>query len=160
MIHTVKCFSVVNEAEVDTVFLEFPFFFYDQMDIGNLISACSAFSKSACSSGSSWFRYCWSLPLKILRIHLASMWYECNCAVVWTFFSTALFWYWNQNLTFPVLWSLWVFKMCWHIECSTLTASSIRIWKTLAGIPSPPLAFFVTMLPKGPLDFMLQDVWL
>jgi len=44
--HTVKGFSVVNEAEVD-VFLEFLCFFYDPMDVGNLISGSSAFSKSS-----------------------------------------------------------------------------------------------------------------
>ena len=43
MIHTVKGFSIVNEAEVD-VFLEFSCFFYDPAD-GNLISGSSAFSK-------------------------------------------------------------------------------------------------------------------
>ena len=37
MIHTVKGFSVVNEAEVD-VFLEFPSFLYDPVNVGNLIS--------------------------------------------------------------------------------------------------------------------------
>jgi len=47
-IHTVKGFSVVNEAEVG-VFLEFSCFFYDPMDVGNLISASSAFSKSSAS---------------------------------------------------------------------------------------------------------------
>jgi len=46
VIHTVKDFSVVNEAEVD-VFLEFPYFFYDPTDGGNLISGSSAFSKSS-----------------------------------------------------------------------------------------------------------------
>ena len=46
MIHTVKGFGVVNEAEVD-VFLEFPCFFYDPTDAGNLISGSSAFSKSS-----------------------------------------------------------------------------------------------------------------
>ena len=66
VIHTVKCFHVVNEAEksesvscsvvsnsswpheaeVD-VFLEFPCFFYDPMDIGNLNNSSSAFSKSS-----------------------------------------------------------------------------------------------------------------
>ena len=45
VIHTVKGFSVVNEAEVD-VFLEFSCFFYDPIDVGNLISGSSAFSKS------------------------------------------------------------------------------------------------------------------
>ena len=44
VIHTVKGFGVVNEAEVD-VFLEFPCFFYDPSDVGNLISGSSAFTK-------------------------------------------------------------------------------------------------------------------
>ena len=43
VIHTVKGFSVVNEAEVD-VFLLFFCFFYDPTDIDNLISGFSAFS--------------------------------------------------------------------------------------------------------------------
>ena len=42
----------------------------------------------------------------------------------------------------------WVFQICWHIECSTFTASSLRIWNSSTGIPSPPLALFVVMLPK------------
>ena len=46
MIHTVKGFSVVNEAEVD-VFLELPCFFYGPGDVGNLMSGSSAFSKSS-----------------------------------------------------------------------------------------------------------------
>ena len=45
VIHTVKGFSIVNEAEAD-VFLEFYCFFYDPMHVGNLISGPSAFSKS------------------------------------------------------------------------------------------------------------------
>ena len=43
VIHTVKGFSIANEAKVD-VFLEFACFFYDPMDVGNLISGSSAFS--------------------------------------------------------------------------------------------------------------------
>ena len=46
VIHTVKGFSIVNEAEVD-VFLELSCFFDDPMDVGNLISGSSAFSKSS-----------------------------------------------------------------------------------------------------------------
>ena len=42
----------------------------------------------------------------------------------------------------------WVFKICWHIECSTFTASSFRIWNNSTGIPSPPLVLFIVMLPK------------
>ena len=45
VIHTVKGFSVVSEAEVDS-FLEFPCFFHDPTDVGNLISGSFAFSKS------------------------------------------------------------------------------------------------------------------
>jgi len=45
VIHTVKGFSTVNEAEVD-VFLEFCFF-YDSVDVVSLISGSSAFSKSS-----------------------------------------------------------------------------------------------------------------
>ena len=45
VIHTIKAFSIVNEAEVDFL-LEFPwFFFYDPVDAGNLIPGSSAFSK-------------------------------------------------------------------------------------------------------------------
>ena len=44
MIHKVKGFSVVSETEVD-VFLEFPCFLYDPVNIGNLISGSSAFYK-------------------------------------------------------------------------------------------------------------------
>ena len=46
VIHTVKGFSVVNKAEVDA-FLKFFCFFYDPVDVGNLISCSSAFSKSS-----------------------------------------------------------------------------------------------------------------
>ena len=46
----------------------------------------------------------------------------------------------------------WVFQICWHIECSTFTASSVRIWNSSSGILSPPLALFVVML--------LRPIWL
>ena len=46
VIHTVKGFGIVNKAEVD-VFLTFSCFFYDPVDVGNLISGSSAFSKSS-----------------------------------------------------------------------------------------------------------------
>ena len=46
VIHTVKGFGVVNKAEVD-VFLKLSCFFDDPMDVGNLISGSSAFSKSS-----------------------------------------------------------------------------------------------------------------
>ena len=48
----------------------------------------------------------------------------------WAFFGTAFLLDWNENWPFPVLWPLWVFQICWHIECSTFTAS-------LKGVKSP-----------------------
>ena len=44
VIHTVKGFSIVNEAEVD-IFLEFPCFLHDPINVGNLIYGSSAFPK-------------------------------------------------------------------------------------------------------------------
>ena len=44
VIHTVKGFGIVNKREID-VFLELSWFFDDPMDVGNLISGSSAFSK-------------------------------------------------------------------------------------------------------------------
>ena len=45
----------------------------------------------------------------------------------------------------------WVFKICSQIEYSTFTASPFRIWNSSTGIPSPPLALFLVMLPKAHL---------
>ena len=45
----------------------------------------------------------------------------------------------------------WVFHICWHILCSTFTASSFRIWNRSTGIPSSPLALFIVMLSKAHL---------
>ena len=44
-----------------------------------------------------------------------------------------------------------VFQICWHIECSSFTASSFRIWNSSTGILSPLLALFVVMLSKAHL---------
>ena len=45
----------------------------------------------------------------------------------------------------------WAFQICCHMEGSTFTASSFRIWNRSTGIPSPPLALFVVMVPKAHL---------
>ena len=57
MIHTVKVFSIVNEAEVD-VFLEFRGFLYDLRNVGNLNSGSFAFSKPS--------MYIWKFMVHIL----------------------------------------------------------------------------------------------
>ena len=66
------------------------------------------FLKPAWTSGSSRFTYCWSLVWRILSMTFTSVWDECNCVVVWAFFSIAFLWDWNENWSFPVLWwCLW-----------------------------------------------------
>ena len=40
------------------------------------------------------------------------------------------------------------FQICWHIACSTFTASSFRSWNSSTGIPSPSLPLFIVMLSK------------
>ena len=76
---------------------------------------------------------------------------EMSAIVVCAFFGIAFLWDWNENWPCPVLWPLLSFQICWHIECSTFTASSFRIWNSSTEIPSP-LALFVVMLPKAHLS--------
>ena len=83
--------------------------------------------------------------------YFTSVWDECHCEVVLAFFDIAFHWDWNENWPFPILCHCWVFQICWHIECSTFTVSSFRIWNSTTGIPSLPLALFVVMLPKSHL---------
>ena len=45
----------------------------------------------------------------------------------------------------------WVFQICWHIDCSTLTAAAFKVWNSSSGVLSPPLAWLVGMLPKAHL---------
>ena len=120
-------------------------FLDDPADVGNLISGSPAFSKTILNI--------WKFTVHVLlkpglvnfEHFFTSVWDECNCAVVWAFFGIVFHWDWNENWPFPVLWPLLSFPICWHIECSTFTASSFRI---LTGIPLPPLALFIVMLPR------------
>ena len=105
VIHTVKGFGLVNKAEVDA-FLELSCFFDDPEDVGNLISGSSAFSKSSLNIWKFMVHILLKPCLENFEHYFASMWAECNCAVVWTFFGIAFLWDWNENWPFPVLWPL------------------------------------------------------
>ena len=96
VIHTIKGLSLVNEAEVDA-FLEFSCFFCDPMDVGNLISGSSAFSKSSLNIWKFLVYILLKPSLENFEHYFASVWDECNCAVVWTFFGIAFLWDWNEN---------------------------------------------------------------
>ena len=107
------------------------------------------FLKPAWTSGSWQFTYCWSLAWRILSIALL----VCEMSTIVRKF--------EHSLALPFLGIgmktdlfqpcgyCWVFQICWHIQCSTFTSSSFRIWNSSTGIPSTPLALFVVMLPKA-----------
>ena len=100
--------------------------------------------------------YCWSLAWRILGTNLL----VCEIhSIVWYFeHSLALPFFGNGMKTdlFQFCGHCWVFQICWCIECSTFTESSFRIWNSSTGIPSPPLALFVVMLPKAPLTLLSE----
>ena len=109
VIHTVKGFGIVNKAEVD-VFLELSCFFDDPIDVSNLISCSSAFSKSSLDIWKFMVHVLLKPGLENFDHYFASMWDECNCAVVWAFFGIAFLWDWNENWPSPVLWPLLSFQ--------------------------------------------------
>ena len=108
VIHTLQAFGAVSKAEV-YVFLELSCFFNDPMDIGNLISGSSVFSKSSLNIWKFTFYILLKPGVENFEHYFTSMWDECSCAVVWTFFSIAFLWDWNEDWPFPVLWPLMSF---------------------------------------------------
>ena len=121
------------------------------MDVGNLISGSSAFSISSLRSGSSQYTYCWSWLEGFLSMTLLA----CKVSTtVWQFehsLALHLFGIGMKTELFRSCGHCWVFQIFWHIESSTFTASSSRIWNSSTGIPSPPLALFVVILSKAHL---------
>ena len=151
------------------MFLELSCFFYDPMDVGNLISGSSAFSKSNLTIWNFSVHTHWTLAWRILSITLLA----CE--------TSAVVWYFEHSLALPFLGigmktdllqshgHCWIFQICWHIECNTWTASFFRIWNSSTGILTPPLALFVVMLHKAHLTlhsrmsgskWMISPSWL
>ena len=90
--HTVKGFSVVNEAEVD-IFLEHSFIFSDPTDVGNLISGSSAFSKSSLNIWKFMIHILLKPGLENFEHYFASVWDECgSLSVLWHCLSLGLEW--------------------------------------------------------------------
>ena len=105
VIHTGKGLGIFNKAELD-VFQKLSCFFYDPIDVGNLISGSSAFSKSSLNIWKFLVHILLKPGLENFEHYFASVWDGCNCAVVWAFFGIAFLWDWNENWPFPVLWPL------------------------------------------------------
>ena len=116
-----------------------------------------SFLNPAYTSGSSLFTYCWSLAWRILSITLLA----CEMSAIMQEFehSLALSFFGIRMKTdfFQSCGYHWVFQICWHIECSTLTVSSFKIWNRSAGIPSSLVPLFIVMLPKAHLTSHFHD---
>ena len=78
VIHTVKAFGILNKAEID-VFLELPCFFHDPVDVGNLISGSSAFSKSSLNIWKFTVHILLKPGLEKFEHYFTSMWDEWHC---------------------------------------------------------------------------------
>ena len=119
------------------------------MNVGNLISGSAAFYKPSL--------YIWKFSVNTLRKPtLKDSEHNLNYHVKWMqLYSSSLklpfFGIRMKTVIFQSCGHYWVFQICWHIEWSTLIASSFRIWESSAGILSPPLALFTVMLPKAHL---------
>ena len=100
VIHTVKGFGIVNKTETD-VFLELSCFFDDPTDVGNLISGSSAFLKTSLNIWKFMVHVLSKLSLENFQHYFASVWDECNCAIVLTFLGITFLWDKNKNWSLP-----------------------------------------------------------
>ena len=136
VIHTLKGFSVVNEAEIVVFWNSLAFSMIQWM----LAIWSSSFLKHSF--------YIWKFSVHVLlkpslenfEHYFASVWNKCNCAVVWKFLALPVFGIGMKTDLFQSCGHCWVFQICWHTEY-TLTISSFRISNSSTGILSPPLAF-------------------
>ena len=144
VIYIVKGFGIINKAEVD-VFLELLLFWWAngcwQFDLWFL---CPKSSLNI-----------WKFLVDILlkpclenfEHYFTSVWDE-QIALVWAFLALPFFGIGKKTDVFQSCGLCWVIQMCWHIECSTFTESSFRIWNGSTVIPSLPLDLLIVMLPK------------
>ena len=110
-------------------FLELPCFLYDPMDIGNLMSGCSAFSKSSLNTCNFSFHILLKPGLNKFEHYFASMWDEWNCVVVWTLFGIAFWGDWHGN--WPFLLQDAEIGGCALIFSFENSKFATRCWKTI-----------------------------
>ena len=100
VIHTVKGFGVVNKVKVDIFWNSLAFSMIQRMlTILPFLNPAWTYRKFT-------LHVLLKAGLENFEHYFASMWDECNCVVVWTFFGIAFLWDWNENWPFPALWPL------------------------------------------------------
>ena len=150
-------------------FLEFFCFLYDPTNVANLISGSSVFSKPSLYIGIPQLTYCWRLAWRTLSKILHHVkWEQWNCSL--NILGIVLLWIWIENWHFPVLEPLlWFPNLLLYWVQHLYSIIFFRIWNSSAGIPSPPLALFIVMLPKAPLtshsrmsgsQWVITSLWL
>ena len=105
VVYTIKGFGIANKAEAD-IFLELSCFFDDPLDVGNLVSGSSVFSKTSLNIWKFMVHILLKPDLENFERYSTIAGDECNCVVVWAFFGIAFLWDWNENWPFLVLWPL------------------------------------------------------
>ena len=147
VIHTVKGFGIVNKAEI-YVFLELSCFFHDPVDVGNLMSGSSAFSKTSLNIRKFTVHILLKPGFKNFEHDFTSVWDECNWVVVWSLFGIAFLWDWNENWPFPVLWPLLSYIQI--LFCSSLGVFSFSAYITLGRLESSRRLFFFKFIKLKP----------
>ena len=128
LIHTVKGFGIVKKSRSRC-------FFSGTLSLYLWSSGCWQFNLWSSAFSTSRLNV-WKFTVHILlkpglenfEHYFASVWGQCNCVVVWIFFGIVFFGIGMKINLFQSYGHCWIFKICWHIECSTLTASSFRTW--------------------------------
>ena len=132
-------------------FLEFSCFFNDPVHVGNLIYGSSVLCKSSLNIWKFSVHVLLKPRLENVKHYFASVWNECNCGVVSTFFDIAFIWDWNENWTVPLLWPLLSFPNLLAYWVQHFHNIIFQDLNSSTGIPSTPLALFIMMLPKAHL---------
>ena len=107
VIHTIKGFSIVSEAEVGG-FLEFPCLLCDPTDVGSLISSHFSFTESSLYIWKFSVHYCWSLTWRILSYHVKWVQLCGSLNILWHCLSLGLEWK-------PTFWVLWLLPSFPHL---------------------------------------------
>ena len=182
MIHTVKGFGIVSKAEVD-VFLELSCFFDDPVDVGNLISASSALSKSSLNTWKFTVHVLLNPGLENFEHYFPNLWDKCKCAVFELSLALSFLGMRMKVDLFPALWPLlcfpnllvyWVqhfFFLSWRLitlqYCSGFCHTLARIRHGFTCIPHPnppshlPLHPIPLGLPSapGPSTCLMHPTW-